>query len=374
MPKTLSVTMIALLLAGGACKKKQEPNAAPDTADPKVASGESGQAGQTAAPAEKPATPDPAAAAPDKEATDKAAAAAEQKRKDAEEAAADLRKAQEESQVEIKRWTPDLHKKAAALAAKKFPSAKAALQAIVASPHRLPGNSKRDRYRHPVETLTFFGIQPSMTVVEVGSGGGWYTELLAPLLTREGKLVAMTFDPKGSLDSERTVTAMRLQMFLGKSPELFDKVSLAIVDPPRTIELGPPGSADLAVAAREMHNWQRSGQIDAYLAAVHSVLKDGGKFGVEQHRAAPGGKAEETAEKGYLPEEWLIKKVEAAGFKLEEKSEVNANPKDTKDYEQGVWTLPPTYALGDKDKAKYTAIGESDRMTLRFVKVAASAK
>jgi len=345
--------MVALLLASSACKKESKKAEPP--ADPTASA-----AGGTAA-------PDPATAAPDP-----AAAAAEKKRQDAEEAAQEMRDAEAEAAKEASRWTDDMKKGAAALVAKKFASSSAALKAILASPHRIPGNADRDVYRHPLETLTFFGIKPNMTVVEVGTGAGWYTEVLAPLVAREGKLVAVTYDPNGPPESGRTVYGKRTQMFLAKSPEMFGKVELALINPPDKVSFGPDGSADLVLALREMHNWQRRGDIDAYLAGIHKVLKDGGKFGVEAHRAAAGAKVEDTADKGYLPEEWLIKKIESAGFKLEEKSEINANPKDTKDYEKGVWTLPPTYQEGDKDKEKYKAIGESDRMTLRFVKVSGS--
>jgi predicted methyltransferase len=356
MPKTLSLLLVALLAAGSACKKESKK---PES-DPKVATGEPTQP-----------APDPAVAAADKEAADKAAAEEEEKKKKLEENAKAMKEDEEEAAKEAERWNEDLKKQAAALVEKKHKNAAAALKAIVASPIRVPGNSDRDKHRHPVETLTFFGIQPNMTVIEVGTGAGWYTEILAPLLAREGKLVAVTYDPDGPPESGRTVYGKRTKLFLAKSPEVFGKVELAIINPPDKLEFGAPGSADLVIAAREMHNWTRRGEIDKYLASIHQVLKDGGKLGVEQHRAAAGGKAEETAEKGYLPEEWLIQKIESAGFKLEEKAEINANPKDTKDYEKGVWTLPPNYTEGDRDKEKYTAIGESDRMTLRFVKVAA---
>jgi predicted methyltransferase len=361
MSKTPSLLMAALLLASGACKKDSN-KAEPDT-EPKVTAGEG------TATADK-ATADKAAA--DKAAADKAAAEQADKQKRAERTAERLREEQEKAATEAKRWTDDMKKQAAALVAKKFKTPQQALKAIVASPHRVPGNPERDRYRHPVETLTFFGIKPNMTVVEVGTGAGWYTEILAPLLAREGKLVAASFDPKGPMDSGRTFYGMRTEMFLAKSPEMFGKVELAIISPPDKIELGAPGSADMAIVMREMHNWQADGEIDAYLAAIHRVLKDGGVLGVEQHRAADGKKPEETAEKGYLAQDWLIQKIESAGFKLQAKSEINANPKDTKDYPKGVWTLPPNYVEKDVDKDKYTAIGESDRMTLRFVKAAAA--
>lgn len=355
MLRTSSFTLVALLLAGGACSKQEQQVAAPEA---------------PVAPAEP---PPPAEAAPEPApAPDPAAQAeAEKKRQEAEEMAQALKEIEQEAEVEAQRWNDELRAKVTALTGKKFKNSRAALKAILASPHRVPGRSDRDRYRHPVETLTFFGIKPNMTVVEVGVGEGWYTELLAPLLAREGKLIITSPDPNGPPNTGRTVYGKRTQLMLAKSPELFGKVQVSIVNPPEQLELGPAGSADLVITIREMHNWQRRGAIDAYLTAIHTVLKDGGKFGVVAHRAAPGGKAEETAQKGYLPEEWLVQKIESAGFKLEKKSEVNANPKDTKDYEKGVWTLPPNFADGEKDKEKYIAIGESDRMTLRFVKLAA---
>jgi len=345
--------LVALLASSSACKKQEDKAPA---ADPKVTSGEQAQ---------------PAAGA---SADDKAADDAEAKRKKIEEVANDMKEVENDAAVEAKRWDDGMKKKATDLVAKKFKNTKEALQAIVASPHRTPGNSDRDRFRHPVETLDFFGIQPGSTVVELGTGAGWYTEILAPLVAREGKLIAVSYDPNGPPDSGRTVYGKRTRLFLDKSPELFGKVELAKIDPPGKLELGPAGSADFVIAMREMHNWQRSDHMDAYLTAVRNVLKDGGKFGVEEHRAKPGTKGEETADTGYLPEEWVVEKVEAAGFKLEAKSEINKNEKDTKDYEKGVWTLPPTFIEGDKDKAKYEAIGESDRMTLRFVKLPAGAK
>ena len=341
--RALCAVTVALAAAGG-CKTSDDKKAPPSESK-----------------TTEPATP----AAP---VDDKAAKEAKAKEEEAKRAAETLAKEEAEAAEEARRWTPELKKKAADLVVRQYKDPTNSLKAILASPHRTPGNPERDAHRHPFETLTFFRARPDMTVIEVGAGEGWYTELLAPLVARGGKLVVTSADPAGPIDTMRTVYAKRLAMFLAKSPELFGKVEVVLVDPPAKVELGPPGSADLVIAMREMHNWQRRGQIDAYLAAIHAVLKEGGVFGVEQHRAAAGGKAEETAEKGYLPEEWLIAKVEAAGFKLEEKSEINANPKDTKDYEQGVWTLPPNYREGDKDKAKYTAIGESDRMTLRFVK------
>jgi predicted methyltransferase len=211
-----------------------------------------------------------------------------------------------------------------------------------------------------------------MTVVEMGTGEGWYTEILAVLVGPKGKLYVVAPDPEGPEGKMRTVYGRRTAAMLAMVPELYGAVEMLTLDPPADSDLGVPATVDVVLAIREMHGWERRGAMDAYLAAVHAALKDGGVFGVVAHRAAPDADASQSAQKGYLPEAWLIAKVEAAGFKLAEKSEINANPKDTRDYAKGVWTLPPNFAEGETDKAKYAAIGESDRMTLRFVKVGAA--
>jgi hypothetical protein len=222
MLKTLSFMMVALLAAGSACKKEQKQEPA---GEPKVAASDPAAGGATEPTA---GAADAAAAAGDKATEEEA----EKKRKQAEELAQALKEAEEEAAKEATRWNDDLKKKVTALVEKKHKDAKSALKAILASPHRVPGNSDRDKYRHPVETLTFFGIKPNMTVVEMGIGEGWYTELLAPLLAREGKFVAASYDPNGPPDSGRTVYGKRARMMLDKSPELFGKVQVQIVDPP----------------------------------------------------------------------------------------------------------------------------------------------
>ncbi|MEO6775621.1 MAG: methyltransferase domain-containing protein [Kofleriaceae bacterium] len=287
---------------------------------------------------------------------------------DADKLAARMVEVQADATKEAARWTPDLTKAAVVVRDQKMTDTKTMLAAILESPHREPGNKDRDGFRHPIETLGFFGVQPTSTVVELGAGGGWYTELLAPLLADHGKLIAVGPDANAPAGKMSTASGKALDLFLAKSPELFGKVQRVGITTPDTLKLGPDGSVDVVLAIREMHNWQRRGELDKYLAAIHAVLKPGGTFGLVAHRAVAGTKGEDTAEKGYLAEQWVIDRVTAAGFTLAEKSEINANPKDTKDYPQGVWTLPPTYEEGDKDKAKYTAIGESDRMTLKFVK------
>lgn len=314
------------------------------------------------------------APAPDPAAEAKAAEAAKAEAAKAEAAAAVAKATAEveaDAAKEAERWTPEMHKAAAALVAKvgsRPADYKPAMTAILKSGHRLPGHAERDVYRHPLETLGFFGIAPSMTVLEMGVGEGWYTELLAPLLAKHGKLLVAGPDPETPPGTMRAVRAKRYALFFAKAPEMFSGVQVAAIAPPTSMSLGPDGSVDMVLAMREMHNWHRGKLLTKYLAAIHAVLKDKGVLGIEQHRAKPDTDPDQTSEMGYLPEKWLIATVEAAGFKLAGKSEINANKKDTKDYPKGVWTLPPNFAEGDTDKAKYQAIGESDRMTLRFVK------
>lgn len=274
---------------------------------------------------------------------------------------------EEENPAELARWTPELHASAKALADKKYASASAALHAAIAGKHRKPGNAARDKARHPLETLTFFGLKPTLTVLEVSPGDGWYTELLAPSLAAQGKLIATTSDPAGPAGQGATFNGQRYRSFLDKAPELYGKVQTVVVDD-KEPSLGLDGSVDLVVLMRAAHGMVSSGTFAAWLGATAKALKPGGVLGIEEHRAPAGADPIESAKKGYLPQSWLIEQIEAAGLKLAGKSEINANPKDTKDYPEGVWSLPPTLREGDKDRAKYVAIGESDRMTLKFVK------
>ena len=298
--------------------------------------------------------------------SDKAEPTSEQGPTTADKLAKGMAEADAKAAKEKARWTPDVVKAAVAVRDQEGVDTATALAAILASPHRIPGDKDRDAARHPIETLTFFGLQANQTVVELGAGGGWYTEILAPFLANHGALTVVGPDSKAPAGDMSTVGGHALDLFLAKSPEIFGKVTRVGITSPDTLKFGPDGSADLVLAIREMHNWQRRGELAKYLAAIHAVLKPGGTFGLVAHRAVAGTKGEDTADKGYLDEKWVIDHVTAAGFELVEKSEVNANPKDTKDYPKGVWTLPPGYAEGDKDRPKYTAIGESDRMTLKF--------
>ena len=346
---TVALSSSFLLACGGS-----EPPP-PASAPPPVAS---------AAPLASAAPPVASAApAPSAEPTPEERKTAEEHKKLSDERA----KWEEDNKAELARWTPEMHAAAKALADKAYPSLTAAINAAVAGKDRKPGNADRDPYRHPLKTLAFFGITPSMTVLEVGPGEGWYTELLAPTLAAKGKLLVTSADPSGPEDQRSTFNGQKLKAFLDRSPELFGKVQTVVVDNSAP-KLGLSGTVDAVLLMREAHGMVNSGTLDAFLGEIHAALKSGGILGVEEHRAKPDADPLESSKKGYLPEKWLVERIEGAGFKLAGKSEVNANAKDTKDYSAGVWALPPSLQLGDQDRAKYLAIGESDRMTLKFVK------
>lgn len=297
---------------------------------------------------------------------------AEKKAKAKAEYDAAIKQLEADAAKEAARWTPEMRAEVVKLTSKKWPNTKLALTAALAGSYRMPGNKERDASRHPIKTMDFFGLRPDMRVFEVGPGAGWWTELLAVELAAKGKLVLAGFDSKS--DDLRAAYGGRAQeLKFGNAPELYGKVEL-IPSVPGAYDFGAPDSLDMILNMRMTHNLVRSGNLDKFLSAAYVALKPGGVLAVEQHRAAEGADPKQAAEKGYVPEKWLIEQYEAAGFKLEKKSEINANPKDTKDYPQGVWTLPPSFAEGDKDKAKYEAIGESDRMTLKFVKPKAKKK
>ncbi len=243
-----------------------------------------------------------------------------------------------------------------------------ALRAAVASPARAEADRARDSQRHPVETLLFFGVEPSMHVLELWPGRGWYTEILGPLLKERGRLSVTNADPNGPQEKYAHKMAREYAAWLAANEARIGKVHTLVVAPPEQIALGDAGSLDLVVTFRNNHSWLNGGYHDAIYREVFRVLKPGGVLGVVQHRAPAGADVSITMKQGYVPEATVIAAAEAAGFVLDARSEVNANPRDTKDYPKGVWTLPPNFIEGDKDRAKYAAIGESDRMTLRFVK------
>ena len=245
----------------------------------------------------------------------------------------------------------------------------ALIDQALAGSHRSDANKARDKYRHPKETLLFFGLKPDMTVVEVWPSAGWWTEILAPVLKDGGRYYAAWFatQAKGApaflKEREKGFDAM-----LAGRPDLYGKVVKTALLAPEYVDIAPKGSADMVLTFRNVHNWAKAGNADAMFKAFYDTLKPGGILGVKDHRAKRDTPFEKQIETGYMTEAWVIETAQKAGFKLDNKSEINANPKDTKAHPSGVWTLPPTLRLGEKDREKYLAIGESDRMTLKFVK------
>jgi predicted methyltransferase len=320
----------------------------------------------TPAPAPAP-SPEPLATAPAPAPAPEPTAEEKKKAEEAKKLEADWAKMLEKNAAETARITPEVRDSAKTLASRTYPSTRAALKAALSGKHRSAGAAERDAQRHPIETLEFFGLKPTHSVLEYGPGEGWYTELLAPALASKGKLSVTMADPNGPKTERATLYGERTKLFLERLPEAYGKVDRVIVDG-KAPKLGADATYDLVLLFRGAHGMYNNKTLGAWLSEFHRVLKPGGALGIEQHRAAPDKKPEETSKQGYLSEPWLIAQVEAAGFKLSAKSEINANPKDTKDHPEGVWALPPTLRLGEVDKAKYVAIGESDRMTLRFVK------
>ena len=244
------------------------------------------------------------------------------------------------------------------------------LKKAIGGDHRPDDQKARDVYRHPYETLNFFGVKPDMTVVEIWPGGGWYTEILAPYLKDKGVYYAAGFDqePSGQYKDYLEKANKKFQEHFVDHPETYGKIHVTELSPPDKMEIAPAGSADMVLTFRNLHNWMANGTDKDAIAAAHRALKPGGVFGVIDHRADDSKDQDPKATNGRVREDYAIKLIEAAGFKLVASSDVNNNAKDKKNYEQGVWTLPPRLALGDKDKDAYLAIGESDRFTLKFVK------
>ncbi|MFT3756065.1 MAG: methyltransferase [Pseudoxanthomonas sp.] len=248
------------------------------------------------------------------------------------------------------------------------PAGSDALQTAIAGQWRDPKNVARDGYRHPQETLAFFGVTPQQTVIEITPGGGWYAEILAPYLRDGGKYVAAVWDDAiAGQPDYRYALNKKLREKFAADATIYGTPEVRVFDPAAP-SFGPADSADAVLTFRNAHNWLADGNADAYFKAFFDVLKEGGTLGVVDHRAKPGIDTETMKKSGYLTEEMVIDLATAAGFELAEKSEVNANPADTADHPNGVWTLPPSNNHDAADDAKYQAIGESDRMTLKFIK------
>jgi len=243
------------------------------------------------------------------------------------------------------------------------------LDQVLAGDWRSDKNKARDQYRHPKQTLGFFGVKSGTTLIELTPGGGWYAEILAPLFKGSGNYIAAIVTPKKKEGEDAQDMDALSKKFAG-DPAHYNEAKVEQFDL-KAPNLGAPGSADMVVTFRNVHNWVMADAAPGMFKACFDVLKPGGVLGVVDHRAAAGADLEKIKQSGYLPEDYVIKLATDAGFKLDAKSEINANPKDTKDYPEGVWTLPPSLALKERDQEKYLAIGESDRMTLRFVKPAA---
>jgi len=241
---------------------------------------------------------------------------------------------------------------------------------VIAGDWRTPEFVERDRYRNPAETLSFFGLEPSDTVIEITPGGGWYAEILAPYVRENGQYVAAVVDPEALPEDRRdypTRSLATLEALFAAHPEQFDRAQVVRYDPAAP-GFGEPGSADMVVTFRNVHNWLGSGQAEGMFQGFYEVLKPGGVLGVVDHRAVDG--SAEYDKSGYVGQDRMIALAEGAGFQLDASSEINSNPADTRDHPNGVWTLPPTNNHDEADAGRYAEIGESDRMTLRFVKPA----
>jgi predicted methyltransferase len=241
------------------------------------------------------------------------------------------------------------------------------LQRLIAGPQRADKNRARDPHRHPYDTLAFFGLRNDQTVVEIDPGSsGWWTEILAPYLHDHGRYYAA--GPAADDTSAEAVSSRKgFAAKLASDPMIYGNVIVTGFDGDR-VDIAPTGAADMVLTFRNLHNWIADGSADAALRAFYRALKPGGILGIEDHRARADQPQDPKAATGYVREDYAIALAEKAGFKLVARSEINANPKDTKDYPAGVWTLLPTLRLKDQDRAKYVAIGESDRFTLKFIK------
>jgi predicted methyltransferase len=248
-----------------------------------------------------------------------------------------------------------------------------ALDAAIAGDHRSDENKARDKFRRPKQTLEFFGFRSDMTVVEIWPGGGWYTEILAPALKDSGKLYAAQYSVNPAWSYQRRYFGAFLSK-LGEHPKIYKGVEITTLDFPYALTIAPAGSADMVLTFRNAHNWVNPGY-GAHAAALSfkvmfDALKPGGVLGVVDHRWPDAKTEDPNADDGYVSEERIIKLAKEAGFELAARSDMNRNPKDDHQHPEGVWTLPPSLALGDQDREKYVGTGESDRMTLKFVKPA----
>jgi predicted methyltransferase len=239
-----------------------------------------------------------------------------------------------------------------------------ALVAAVGSPARNPAAAARDSVRHPVEELTFFGLAAMMTVVELWPGGGYWTDILGPYLAQGGHYY-VALPPAGNAEEDSSVKRFHARIAAEKDRlGTLHETTLG----PGHFDVAPPDSADLVLTFRNLHNWMDGGYADQALAGVFKALKPGGILGIEEHRGRNDRPQDPKAKDGYVRQDYTLALVKKAGFEFVAASEVNANPRDTKDWVDGVWTLPPTLSQGEKDRARYVAVGEADNYVLKFRK------
>ena len=251
--------------------------------------------------------------------------------------------------------------------AQNLSSEELSLQQILEGSHRSPQSIARNRSRHPIETLQFFGLTRNMTLIEIGPSGGWYTEILAPYMRDRGRYYGAHFSPNTTNSFQRK----NLEAFEDKltaNPSIYGRALIRHLQPPTETAIGPEGGADIALTFRNVHNWMSRGLEQEFFSAFFENLKPGGILGVVEHRAPDTAERQEMIDTGYVSEAYVKQIAESAGFEFVASSEINANQKDTKDHPEGVWTLPPNFRAGEVNQDKYAAIGESDRMTLKFRK------
>lgn len=230
--------------------------------------------------------------------------------------------------------------------------------------------SSRDQYRHPKETLEFFGLKPDMTVVEVLPGGGWYTSIINPIVQEKGKFYGASFHlyEGASAYYKRSVDSFKQKI---ATDPIYKGIVVTEFHQTKALDIAPANSADMVLTFRNVHNWYMGDGdlgVETAFTAFYKALKKGGVLGVVEHRMPESLDQVENKRSGYMKQSYVIAAAKKAGFTLVASSEINANSKDNAQHPKGVWTLPPRLALGEEDKAKYLAIGESDRMTLKFVK------
>ena len=243
------------------------------------------------------------------------------------------------------------------------------LDAAISGSQRSSQARARDVYRHPKETLQFFDLAPTQAVLEIAPGGGWYSDILAPYLRNAGQLYeAQYLSTSADLAAEDSATDAAYRRKLANAPSVYGNVVVGTLQAGQFNGFDTNEKFDRVLTFRNIHNWIKDGQFDVNLRAFNGALKHGGELGVEEHRARPGTTVQQMIDSGYVTEAFVIEHAQAAGFVLVARSEINANPRDTKDYPHGVWSLPPSYQGGDVDRSRFAAIGESDRMTLKFVK------